>query len=205
MMELPWTRIERWRKGISRLMAGLLITALCFGNRTGEENEVLTGLEFLAGIFLIGVGTLGRLWCSVYVAGNKTSDLIIVGPYSVCRHPLYFFSLVAALGVGFASETITLPVVIVVFYALYYPRVIRDEDAKLLSIYGERFEIYRNRVPAFVPKVSLLVEPEQHTTNVRIFRNHLLSALWFVWFVGVLELAEMLHEVHWLPTLFPFY
>ena len=204
-MRAPWSKSERWRKDVSRLLAGLLIVVLFFGNRMLEEFPAVTGLEFLAGIILVGVGTIGRLWCSVYVAGNKTSELVTVGPYSVCRHPLYFFGFLGAVGVGLASETFTLPLTIVAFYSIYYPGVMRDEETKLLSIHGEKFNDYMRHTPAFFPRMSLLVEPEQYTTNVLVFRKHLLSALWFVWFIGILESVEVLQELRWIPTFFPLY
>ena len=66
---------------------------------------------FFIGIILVGIASLGRLWCSLYIAGYKTDNLVTEGPYSMCGNPLYFFSFIGALGIGFASETLLVPVI----------------------------------------------------------------------------------------------
>jgi len=61
-------------------------------------------LMLAAGILLAGVGALGRLWCSLYIGGRKTHELVSAGPYGWCRNPLYLFSLIGALGVGLSTR-----------------------------------------------------------------------------------------------------
>jgi hypothetical protein len=56
-------------------------------------------------------------------------------------------------------------------------------------------------VPCFFPKISLLKEPEEYIVKPKVFRNHMFSALWFIWFTGILEIAEELHELNVLPIL----
>ena len=47
-------------------------------------------------------------WSSLYIAGRKGRELVTVGPYSTCRNPLYFFSIVGAAGMGAQSGSLTL-------------------------------------------------------------------------------------------------
>lgn len=103
-------------------------------------------------------------------------------------------------GVGLATETLLIPLTFILLFLLYYPSVIRSEEKRLLHIHGTEYEEYRNKTPFFVPKVSLLNEPESYTVAPRIFRKNIFGALWFVWLMGILELFEAFHETGMLPV-----
>src|SRR5882757_8547660 len=45
------------------------------------------------GVVLIVLCVMGRTWASLYIAGRKGEKLVSDGPYSVCRNPLYLFSI----------------------------------------------------------------------------------------------------------------
>lgn len=167
--------------------------------------SVVGDLLFMAGCVLVGIGVLGRLWCSLYVAGYKSQCLVTAGPYAMSRNPLYFSSLLGALGVGLATETLTIPLAVLVFFVAYYPWVIRGEEKRLLSLHGGDFESYRRRTPVFVPSLALLDEPEPYAVNVKLFRKHMFSAVWFIWLLGVLKVVTALHETGGLPIWFELY
>jgi protein-S-isoprenylcysteine O-methyltransferase Ste14 len=165
-----------------------------------EGNLVSTAL-FLAGLMLVGVATVGRLWCSLYISGHKNAALITSGPYSLSHNPLYFFSLLGFAGIGFASETFSLGLALATAMLVGYPAVIRQEEAVLRERFGAAFEAYCARVPRFLPKLSGYVEPETYTVNPRLFRRTMFDVVWFVWFVGILEFVEALHEYHYVTPL----
>lgn len=199
-------RYQQIRILSTQIAAGLLVVLLAVSSSHWELHySLISGILFLVGCVLVGIASLGRLWCSLYIAGHKTTSLVVEGPYSVCRNPLYFFSLLGGMGIGFATETITIPIAILVLFALYYPHVIRLEEDKLRSRYGADYESYFQNVPRFWPKWALLHEPEEYTVNPRIFKRHILSALWFIWLVGILEMIEMLHELEVLKDHFYIY
>ena len=197
---------EKLRIRISQIFVGLLIVLICISSSLWDDKApfVSTVLFFL-GTVLVGIASLGRLWCSVYIAGYKTDHLVTQGPYSMCRNPLYFFSLLGALGVGLASETLLIPFVILIAFAGYYPHVIKSETAELIRLHKSEFEIYLKEVPIFFPKISLLNEPEEYIVKPRIFKSHMFHAIWFVWFLGIIEMIEGLHELNVLPTVFKIY
>jgi protein-S-isoprenylcysteine O-methyltransferase Ste14 len=196
---------ERWRIALSWSVAVVLGTVLLFTGSEWEKVPVLSTILFAAGCMLAGVASLGRLWCSLYISGHKNNTLVTVGPYSMCRNPLYFFSLVGAVGVGLATETLSVPLIAVVFFSLYYPVVIKSEEARLLRLHGEMFESYIRTTPSFFPRLSNLKEPEEYHVKPRIFRDNLFYALWFIWIIGILELIESLHEAGFLPVFFTIY
>jgi hypothetical protein len=108
--------------------------------------------------------------------------------------------MVGTAGVGLATETLLIPLVLILLFSIYYPSVIRSEETRLLNIHGTEYEEYREKTPCFLPKVSLLNEPELYTVTPRIFRKNILRALWFIWFIGILELFEAFHETSILPV-----
>jgi len=183
----------------------LLVAGLLAVSESHWERTFMDAVLFLVGAVLVGAATMGRLWCSLYIAGYKEGTLITTGPYSISRNPLYFFSFVGAVGLGLATETFTFGVLFAVWFALFYPAVIRAEERRLRELHGTRFEDYARRVPRFFPRFSLLVEPEHYTVRPVHFRNHLLDALWFVWGLGLLELIESVHMYQLLPTLVRWY
>ncbi len=185
---------------VSRLFALAFILTVLAAESAHEGNLVSTAL-FLSGLVLVGIATVGRLWCSLYISGHKNAELITTGPYSLSRNPLYFFSLLGFAGIGFASETFTLGIVLIVAMLVGYPAVIRQEEAALRARFGAAFDAYCARVPRFAPKLSGYVEPESLLVNPRLFRRTMLDVVWFVWFVGIVEVVEALHEYHYVEPL----
>lgn len=198
--------VEKLRIHLTRLFAGTLSCFILFSGSAWEtQAPLLSSALFLIGIVLVAVATLGRLWCTLYIGGYKTKQLITVGPYSMSRHPLYFFSLIGGVGIGFASETFLIPAIIAVAFALYYPFVIRSEEKKLRKMHPGEFEAYAKTTPVFFPKISLLTEPQEYKVNPISFKRRLFSSFWFIWFVGILEIIEGSHEVGLIPVFFKIY
>lgn len=196
--------VEKLRIPISRLFVAILILLILFSTNKWEETYVASIL-FAGGCFLVAIASLGRLWCSLYIGGYKKDVLITEGPYSMCRHPLYFFSFLGAVGIGLATETFLIASVIAFGYAIYYRFVMNSEDAVLLKKHGGAYISYRETTPAFFPRLSLLREPEAYTVNPRVFRKHAFDAIWFVWIVGIIEVIEALHDLGALPVIFRIY
>src|SRR5215218_8500472 len=59
----------------------------------------------ITGFLCVCLACLGRIWCSVFIAGHKDADLVTTGPYARCRHPLYACSILGALGMGLATQS----------------------------------------------------------------------------------------------------
>lgn len=190
---------------LTRIFAGSLFTLLAISSTYWEGESVFGGFLFLVGALMVGVATVGRLWCSLYISGYKTNTLVTIGPYSMCRNPLYFFSLLGSVGVGFATETIIIPAIILVGFVSYYPHVIKGEEKELRELHKERFLAYCNNTPRFFPKLSHFYEPEEYLVRPSIFRKNIFDALWFVWILGILEFAESLHESGIIPSLLRLY
>ena len=188
------------RLRVSRIFA-VAFFLVVLAMESAHEGSLVSTVLFLVGLLLVGIATVGRLWCSLYISGHKNTELITTGPYSLSRNPLYFFSLLGFAGIGFASETVTLGAVLAAAMLIGYPAVIRQEEAVLRERFGAEFAAYCARVPRFLPRLSGYVEPETYTVNPRLFRRTMLDVVWFIWFVGILEFVEALHEYHYVQPL----
>ncbi|MEQ1440465.1 isoprenylcysteine carboxylmethyltransferase family protein [Fontimonas sp. SYSU GA230001] len=193
--------IERHRIVLSRLMvAGVLVVLAISSSAWSGRQAFFASVLVALGLVLIGLAMVGRLWCNLYIVGYKNQTLLTTGPYSASRNPLYFFSSLGGVGVGLTSGTLTVGVLIAVLFALTYPGVILTEEKRLEKIHGQAWLDYMARVPRFFPRLSQLVEPEQYEVHPRLFRKHLLDALWFAWAAGVMALIDGAHGMGWLPN-----
>jgi protein-S-isoprenylcysteine O-methyltransferase Ste14 len=94
---------------------------------------------------------LGRNWSGV-VQLKQDHELIVRGPYSVVRHPIYTGLLLAffgtAVGIGEWRGLIATAIVGVSFW-----RKLRLEEHWLTELFGEQYRAYMQRVKALIPWV----------------------------------------------------
>lgn len=185
---------------VSRIF-GAVFFAVVLTTTSIQEGSIVSTILFLTGLVLVGIATVGRLWCSLYISGYKDSQLITAGPYSICRNPLYFFSFLGFAGIGFATETFTLGIALALAFLMAYPAVVDREENLLRSRFGPEFERYCARTPRFIPDFAKLNEPDTYLVNPKLFRRTMGDVVWFVWFVGIIELVEALHEYHYFEPL----
>ena len=198
--------ITRHRTKISQLFGIAYLMAYIFSNRVLEADmPFVNDIMLIAGSFMIGAAVVGRLWRAQYIAGRKTTSLITEGPYSICRNPLYLFSLIGATGVGLFSGSVTLAAIIPIVFAAIYPVTIKREELDLLAIHGDAYRDYMRSVPRFIPKWRLFCEPPEYQVNTKIFRREMVDSLYFVWIVGLLKAAEVLVEKGIIKTFFTLY
>ena len=189
---------------ISRIFA-VIFLLIFFFSEPALENTGWEALLFLFGLILVGFATVGRLWCSLYISGRKSSQLVIHGPYSVSRNPLYFFSFLGAIGLGLATEIITLALVLSFSFLFSYRSVIHSEERFLENTFGDSFRSYCATVPRFLPKWSQHNELETLEVAPKIFLRSVYEALWFAGLVGLLEFLEGIKELIDIPSLFHLY
>jgi protein-S-isoprenylcysteine O-methyltransferase Ste14 len=189
----------------TRIFAAAVGALLLFSGSRWEVVEMYSTALFAVGAVMVGVATVGRLWCNLYICGRKSTELITTGPYSMCRNPLYFFSLIGAIGLGLTTETISFAVLFLIVFSIYYPFVIRSEEKRLGEIHGAEYQKYRKEVPSFMPSLRRFHEPDEYVVKAALFRKSLFDAMWFVWLIGIMEVIEALHESHILPVLIKLY
>lgn len=101
----------------------------------------------IAGFVFVCLACLGRIWCSVFIAGHKDADLVTTGPYARCRHPLYACSILGALGLGLTTKSWLLCAVTVLLIAALVVYAASCEEQFLADAFPEQFKAYVAATP----------------------------------------------------------
>jgi len=190
------------RLNISRVLIGFLILLdLLSTPRWQMKPGLLVLVEFLAFILIL-LATFGRLWSLTYISGNKSQNLITSGPYSLMRNPLYFFSLVGAVGLGVVSKSVFIFSAILLAFATYYPLVVRAEEEHLERIHADELRRYKAAVPAFFPRFSNYREEPSLVVDARRLRRSYFSAMWFPLMFIIMISVDRLQALHILHPIF---
>ncbi|HZF25382.1 MAG TPA: isoprenylcysteine carboxylmethyltransferase family protein [Steroidobacteraceae bacterium] len=155
-------------------------------------------LAAMLGLLLIAAAALGRIWCSVFIAGYKDEELVTVGPYSLCRNPLYGLSMLAGLGIGLASRSVILLIATIAVLALLHFRAARDEERALLARHRAAFQRYCERVPRFLPRHWRSDTTPRAAVNVDVFWKSFLDAgSLFSLYAAVVACDVLQRAFHW--------
>jgi protein-S-isoprenylcysteine O-methyltransferase Ste14 len=194
-------------QAMRRLVLGALIAVIGFVLLFGvslQPEPVHERIESY-GVMLILIGIVGRLWSILYIGGRKSAEVVSAGPYSVMRNPLYFFSTVAAAGVGAQVGSWVTTVGFAVLCAAAFHIVIRREERHLAALLGSSYAAYVARVPRFFPNPWLYRDLDEVTFSPRILNRTLLDGLVFFVSIPFFELIEQGHEAGLIPALFGLY
>jgi protein-S-isoprenylcysteine O-methyltransferase Ste14 len=143
----------RSRLLLTRLLGAFVLLLVLFSASrwTVRGPEPVGEWLFAAGAVLAIAGFAGRTWALCHIGGRKKRQVVRSGPYSVCRHPLYLFSLVGGLGLVLSTQRLTIAAIYVAGSALLMPMAIRLEEAYLEHRFEDYAE-YRASVPALLPR-----------------------------------------------------
>ena len=193
-------RYQRRRRVLLALLIGAFCALLIFG---GSPHDELTHERIEAhGIAVILIGIGGRLWSILYIGGRKSAEVVATGPYSVMRNPLYFFSTVAAVGIGAQTGSVIVSVASAVLCAAAFHIVTLREERHLTTVLGAPYKDYVARVPRFFPNPRLFRDQAEVTFTPRIFNHTLRDGLMFLVSIPFFELIESAQEGGVIPVLF---
>jgi protein-S-isoprenylcysteine O-methyltransferase Ste14 len=190
--------VAKSRIYVSRLFAVVILLLAVFTGHSFSPEGLLDITFETTGLFLLTICSMGRLWALMYISGNKSHEIVTDGPYSMVRHPLYFFSLIGAAGIGLVSENLLILAMILVFYLAYYPFTILAEEKKLENKFGQAYTEYKNKTPRFLPKPSLYHGPHFYMVNADTFVKNFVNGMWFVWIFILFHLIEMAQDAGYL-------
>ena len=187
----------RW----SRVILVLTLLVVVFnGPSRYLEHWVLDTIE-LVGYALLVAATLLRIWCLIFIGGSKDGELASQGPYSVVRNPLYIGSLFGIVGMGLAVGIPLLAAALAVVFGMLYPAVVKQEERRLLEIFGEPYRRYYERVPRWIPRWSQYCAPEIIVVSTPKVQQGILDGMWYLWAFAFTELLDILRH-HVLPHFF---
>jgi protein-S-isoprenylcysteine O-methyltransferase Ste14 len=185
-----------------RLTAGLLallLVVVAISERRFATGLVGDVLQF-AGLACVACAALGRVWTSVFIAGFKDRVLVRSGPYAVLRHPLYALSLLAMLGLGLTTGSITVTLVLLAVFGAIYWAAARDEDRHLRGLHGVAHERFEREVRALLPRWSAYALPDSLEVRPRVLWKSFLDAGSLLGFYGLLRVADALQQHGVTPT-----
>ncbi len=122
------------------------------------------GIVLAAGILLLsgglflyawGMVSLGKMFSGSTSMGAQLflgHRLVTGGPYRIVRHPMYLGIMIAPFGGLLLFQNWTMLLVSLGF--LFLPRRARREEEALAADFGEEWQEYCNRVPAFCPRLG---------------------------------------------------
>lgn len=135
---------------------------------------------------------MGRLYTTVFIGGRKNNILITEGPYSIIRHPLYFFSLIGIVGISLITKNALVIVVFPVCFIILYYHLMRREEAYLSQKFGNAYLHYMDQTNRFVPNFSRYQAPDSLETKPEFVKKAFRDSL--VWFIA-LPLIDTLNYV----------
>lgn len=128
-----------------------------FGHVQGHLLGTLFGLPTWATLVICQIGTLlmvgglwvmWRAWSQIHTAEGA---LVTDGMYAHIRHPQYSGLFLITVGMLIQWPTILTLVMWPILMWAYY-RLAMREEREMISRFGDAYEAYRRRVPAFVPR-----------------------------------------------------
>jgi len=76
--------------------------------------------------------------------------LVTGGPYRFCRNPMYLGHLIFLAGIAFALDS-WLAAAVFVFHAAWFDRRVRDDETRLIALFGDPYRGYLARVKRWIP------------------------------------------------------
>lgn len=160
------------------LMAVMLVFA-CVVEPLLNNDPTKTVISIL-GVLCIMVSAVGRTWCTYFIGTIKHQVLVQSGPYSLCRNPLYLFSLFGVAGFGLMQGSIIYTISFTAVWAGVILMLVSSEEQTLLEAFGEDYQRYYDSVPRILPLGKLSwknTKIQQQVKSNNQFRHYLDSLL----------------------------
>ena len=140
-----------------------------------------TRRSILMGLVLALSGEVVRTLSAGIIRKNEM--LARCGPYSWCRHPLYFGSFLITLGTALASNFLPLIILGIFLFGFFYIPTITAEEKYLAEKFGEEYLNYRKKTPVLLPRPGKTSWQEFSWENIRCNREHINWLLLFALFI----------------------
>lgn len=187
---------QKIRFWIARLAMLAVLPVLAMARPVWLDNPLVLGQLRAWGTIIVILGVLYRFWAILYIGGRKNQTVVQDGPYSLSRHPLYFGTTVAAVGLGLMLGSFVLAALLGLVSLAILTATAAGEERFLRAEFGADYEAFALRVPnRILPQPRLFTTPPEVTFNTRILRTNFGDALGFLVLIPVLALIEALK--HW--------
>lgn len=168
-MQRTGAQLFRWRSYIPLVLVFVLGAALThFSFPWGSHALDIAWDALCLCISLFGLGirvvTVGHV--SNRTSGRNTKsqiadELNTTGMYSIVRHPLYFGNFWIWFGIALFPRVWWCACIIALATLIFYERVMLAEERFLRERFGQTFETWANRTPAFWPRLRSWTPPSR--------------------------------------------
>ena len=110
------------------------------------------------GLLLILAGELFRIYSVAFIGAISRTrrslgeELVTTGPFAWVRNPLYIGNFGIVMGLCLYSASVWLGLLTLALFAWQYYWIVQYEENILEGKFGETYRLYRDRVPAWLPK-----------------------------------------------------
>ncbi len=149
----------RWRSFLPLLMIliiipGFIVNSYLYGSYRQNHFWVLFCLLVSFFGLVIRIYTIGHIYSGT--SGRNTQEQVAerlnsTGIYSIVRHPLYLGNFFIWLGISLYVREWWVTLIFVLIFWLYYERIMFAEEQFLRVKFGEDFEKWAEKTPAFIP------------------------------------------------------
>jgi protein-S-isoprenylcysteine O-methyltransferase Ste14 len=115
------------------------------------------GLVFLlcgVSLFLYTVILFNNIGKGTLAPWSPTQKLVVVGPYRYCRNPMISGVLFILLGEVFILHSTNVLIEVVFFLLINTLYFIFSEEPGLLRRFGEDYQVYKQNVPRWIPRIT---------------------------------------------------
>jgi protein-S-isoprenylcysteine O-methyltransferase Ste14 len=138
-------KMFQWR---DYMIVPALMVLLLFAHPTARTATV--------GTLLILLGAVARIYAVAFMSDDGKDNvgvdyLVTTGPFAIVRNPLYIGNLIITLGVIFYAGVIWLGLPMLLFFLFQYHCITKYEENSLLAKFGDDYQRYMDRVPAWIP------------------------------------------------------
>ncbi|MFA6946044.1 MAG: isoprenylcysteine carboxylmethyltransferase family protein, partial [Pedobacter sp.] len=158
-------------RGVLPLIIFVIGAGLFLKNESSPENWILKekhyGIIFeMACLAVSFLGFLIRIYTVGYsrpnTSGRNTKnqvadELNTTGIYSIVRNPLYVGNFFMWLGIAMLTGNFWFIIAFILFYFLYYERIIFTEEEFLKKKFGDTYLLWARKTPVIVPRFGAFV------------------------------------------------
>ena len=109
--------------------------------------------------FLVLLASVIRMWAGSILTSKtvmtfkiQNSKLALSGPYKFIRNPIYFADLIAFTSLSLCLKPIGLLIPVLIYF--HYFQLIKYEEEKLITKFGEMYTEYIHSVPDLIPGIK---------------------------------------------------
>lgn len=127
-------------------------------------------VSLMCGLVLTLLGESLRFWGVAY-AGSLTRvtgsvgapEVVVAGPFSYVRNPLYIGNILMYTGVGIMANAIPpwLVLIALIYFSIQYSLIVSLEEEFLEKEFGDAYLEYKRNVPRFFPRLQPYLNPVQ--------------------------------------------